>query len=240
MNIIENLTTETILNKQLPINELLDNSFYYPSSGFDVGIIKYYGKEIQSYFYCDYATGEEALMRHLNDFHGYKILGHRSIRQEELVPNGWKMQLPPNFNLKQYYRYKDFFKKPFAHWAVYERMDNFSETHGPNRFSLIYIGGEGVATYQALYWSNKRTAKALAIIQPGTNFGFNWTDFADENGALAWVVLNNPFGKPDTIFYGGYGKGYKNFNWDNYELSKTIRPYYSEEQFGEVTIWTRK
>lgn len=240
MKIIENLTTESILNKQLPINELLENTFYYPSSGFDYGIIKYYGKKIQSYIYCDYATGEEAFLSQLDCFRGYKILGHRPVRQEELVPNGWKMQPPPNFNFKQYYIHKDAFKKPFAHWVVYEKMANFSESDGPNRFSLIYIGGEGVATYQALYWSNKKTAKALAIIQPGTSFGLNWTNFNDKNGALAWVVMNNKFGIPDTIFYGGYGNGYNDFNWDNYVLSRTIRPYYSEQPFGEVTIWTRK
>lgn len=240
MNIIENLTNEAIISEQLPVNELLEDSFYYPSSGFDGGIIKYFGKEIQSYIYCDYATGEEALLRQLNSFYGYKILGNRPISQHELIPNGWRMQLPPSFNLQRYYSYKDAFKKPFAHWAVYERMESFSETHGPNRFSLIYIGGEGVATYQALYWSNKKTAKALAVIQPGTAFGLNWTDFSDRRGALAWVVMNNEFGKPDTIFYGGYGNGYDDFNWDEYRLSKTIRPYYSEQPFGEVTIWTRK
>ncbi|WP_409771615.1 hypothetical protein [Thermaurantimonas sp.] len=237
---IENLTTDIILTKQLPINELLDNSFYYPACGFDWGIIKFYGREIQSYFYCDYATGEEALLKHLNDFRGYKLLGHRPIRKEELIPNGWQMHLPPNFDIKQYYRYKQEFKIPFAHWAVYERMENFSEAHGPNRFSLIYIGGEGVATYQALYWSNKKTAKALAIIQPGTAFGLNWTNFSDRNGALAWVVLKNQYGKPDIIFYGGYGMGYNNFNWKDYKYERTISPYYSEGPFGEVTIWKRK
>jgi hypothetical protein len=25
----------------------------------------------------------------------------------------------------------------------------------PERFSLLYIGGEGVATYQALYWTHR-------------------------------------------------------------------------------------
>lgn len=238
MNVIENLTTRTIQNKQLPINELLDNSFYYPSSGFDGGVIKYYGKEIQSFFYCDYATGGEALMSKLNNFLGYKLLGHRPIKQEELVPNGWKMQPPPNFNLQRYYKYRDVFKKPFAHWAVYERLDSFSEIHGPNRFSLVYIGGEGVATYQALYWSNKKTAKALAIIQPGHGFGLNWTDFTKRDGALAWVVMNNPFGSPKIILHGGIGSGYNDLDWEEYKLEKTINPYYNRS--GEATVWIRK
>jgi hypothetical protein len=110
---IENMTKETIINKQLPINELLDNSFNYPSSGFDGGIIKYYGKEIQSYFYCDYATGEEVLLRQSNDFRGYNLLALRPIRQDELVPNGWRMP----FNIVQQ-----------AEVIVIERLVRYSRT----------------------------------------------------------------------------------------------------------------
>ncbi len=49
MNVIETLTPETILNKELPINNLFDNSFYYPSSNFDGYIVNFYGKEIQKF-----------------------------------------------------------------------------------------------------------------------------------------------------------------------------------------------
>lgn len=244
MSIIKNLTNDSILNNPLPISELLENSLYYPSSGFDGGIVKNYGKEIQSFIYCDYATGEEALRSEINNFRGYKILGHRPLEQRELIPNGWKMTLPPGFDLQQYFRSKNAFQKPFAHWAVYERMEDFDETHGPSRFSLIYIGGEGVATYQALYWSNKKAPKALAIIQDGSaGFGINWTDFSDRSKALAWVVMNNQFGIPDIIFYGGYGNDYNDFNWEEYEFDRTISPYYTFSglrPFGEVTIWKRK
>lgn len=105
---------------------------------------------------------------------------------------------------------------------------------------MLYIGGEGVATYQALYWANKKTAKAVAIIQPGTGFGFNWTDFRDRKGAFAWVVLQNEYGTPDTIFYGGINEGYDDFNWKDYQFEERIQPYYSGQQSGEVTIWKRK
>src|SRR5674476_982995 len=51
--------------------------------------------------------------------------------------------------------------------AVYERLEKFDDNFGPLKFSLLYIGGEGVATFQALYWAKKKTAKAVAIIQYG-------------------------------------------------------------------------
>jgi len=242
LEILEKLTKDLILHGQLPLKELLDNSLYYPSCEFDGGVVKYYSKEIQSFIYCDYATGEEALMRELDSFRGYHLLGNRSLSMEELVPSGWQVILPPTRDLRRYFRAINHFKKPFAHWAVYERAEDFGEDHGPKRFSLIYVGGEGVATYQALYWSNKKTPKALAIIQPGTGFGNNWTDFRSRNGALAWVVFNNTFGTPDTIFYGGYNKDYDNLNWPEYEYVSKIKPYYHHNTgsyFGEVTIWSK-
>ncbi len=237
---IENLTAEEILKNELPIEELLKNSFYYPACYFDNGVINLYKNEIQSYIYCDYFVSEEVFLEKMNDFiSGYKILAHRPLRPEELIPNGWSMKLPPNFNFKHYFHYKYIFKKPFAHWAVYEKSDRSLEDRSPNKISLIYTNGEGVATYQALYWSNRKTAKALAIICPGSGFGGNWTHFETMNGPLGWVVLNNAYGKPDTIFFGGEGFGYYNFHWDNYKQEKIVSPYYYKRNppYGVVTVW---
>jgi hypothetical protein len=47
---------------------------------------------------------------------------------------------------------------------------------------------------------------------------------------------------PDKIFYGGYGIGYEDFNWNEYVMEGSIQPYYAyygERPFGRVTIWSR-
>jgi hypothetical protein len=242
MTKIDSLTKEEIINGQLPLIELLDNSFYYPSCGFDGGIVKHYSKHIQSFIYCDYLIKENDLIEQLDTFYGYRILGHRTVKKEELTPRGWLMRPPPHFDITQYKIFKDDSIKPFVHWTVYERLENFNKDHGPEKLSILFIGGEGIAKYQVLYWANKMSAKALAIIQPS---GCNWTDFRDKNGALAWVILNNRYGIPDTIFYGGWGNGYDNFNWNEYQFENRIRPYYGgrasdkQNSYGEVTIWKR-
>ena len=177
-------------------------------------------------------------MNHLHDFRGYDVVGDRSLRQDELIPGDWKRQSSPHLNIED-------LKKPFAHWAVYERLAAFNDNHGPKRFSLIYIGGEGIATYQALYWSNKKTATAIAIIQPGKGFGLNLTDFRSKEGPLAWVILNNPYGMPGTIINGGMsnypgqneGK-YEDLNWEQYRMTNIINPYRTNTD--KVTIWVKK
>ncbi|MEI7526190.1 MAG: hypothetical protein WCJ95_17730 [Mariniphaga sp.] len=237
MTKIDSLTNDEVINGELPLIDLLDNSFYYPSCRFDGGIIKHYSKYIQSFIYCDYAIVEDDLIKQLDTFSGYKLLGDRSVKKMELFPLGWQVRIPAHFDfdIDHYNKFKDGFEKPFQHWAVYERLDEFNDNHGPKKFSLLYIGREAVSTYQALYWANRKTAKVVAIIQSS---GLNWTDFTDKNGPLAWVVLQNKYGTPETIFYGGFGKGYDDFNWKEYEYEDRIRPYYTES--GEVTIWKKK
>jgi hypothetical protein len=238
MTIFDDITQEEIENGELPLAAILQNSFYYPSSGLDGGIIRdcntiERGFEIVSFVYCDYAMGQEAFVRHQNTFLGYAVLGSRMVNQRELIPMGWNPQLPPGVDMRRYQRYQDSWDQ-FIMWTVYERNDDRGNEHGPRRFSLLYLGGEGVATYQALYWSNRVTPKALAIIQPGTGFGLNWTDFRDKNGPLAWVVKNNPAGQPKIIYYGGMGNGYDDFNWDGYTEQRIIMPYYSTS--GEARV----
>ena len=109
----------------------------------------------------------------------------------------------------------------------------------PRKIFLLYIGGEGVATFQALFWTNNISPKALGIIQPGTGFGLNWTDFRDTNGSLAWVVNNNPAGQPDLIYYGGIGQSdYSDFDREGYTQSETMAPYRAEGNY--VTIWEKQ
>lgn len=238
MSWLDDITQEQIEKCKFPIKEVLQNSFYYPSCGFDGGIVKdcnTLGRDfgINSFIYCDYATGEKAFRKEQNTFLGYHILGSRSVTHLELIPNGWQPQFPPKFNLEEYQRYRDTWK-PFINWVVYERDDNRDDNHGQKRFSLLYLGGEGIATYQALYWSNRTSPKAFAIIQSGEGFGFNWTDFRKKDGELAWVVNNNPFGHPEIIYYGGAGSDYADSLWDVYLKDRIIKLYYKNE--GEVVV----
>ncbi len=243
MSYLDTLTPEQITRGPLPLKDLLHNSLYYPSSGFDGGVIKDCNTlarnlNIVSFIYCDYAMGEATFKRYQDDFAGYHILATRSLTPRELTPNGWQPQPPPRTDPQRYTRFRDKWQ-PFAHWTVYERDAHREETHGPKRFSLIYIGGEGVATYQAIYWSNRAAPRALAIIQPGTGFGLNWTDFTKKDGHLAWVVGQNPYGQPDTIYYGGIGDDYSDFDWDHFVEIRCIRPYYGIHG-GETRVWQKR
>jgi hypothetical protein len=242
MSFLDNLTREKIENDVFPLKEILENSLYYPSSAFDGGVVKdcnTLGRsfKIENFIYCDYSVGEENFWVEQDTFYGYHVFGSRNLTHSDLTPNGWIQVFPPGFSFHDYYLCRDYWKK-FINWTVYERDPSQGENHGPKRFSVLYLGGEGVATYQALFWTNNFFPKALAIIQPGTNNGLNWTDFTNYNGPLAWVVKENPAGQPNIIYYGGHGEHNIILNWPGFAQIREISPYYNFN--GRVGVWERQ
>ncbi len=247
MSYLNNLTEKDIEQGAIPLQEMLANSFYYPACDNDGGVVKDCNKNYQTlgidtFIYCDYAYGEDSLNEDMNDFHGYKVLATRSLQQHDLTPNGWSMVMPPGLDLQQYHMFKDAYKTPFAKWIVYERVPEKGEDFGPKRFSLIYIGGEGIATYQAIYWTNNACPKAIAIIQPGHAFGLNWTNFTEPNGYMNWVVTHHPSRKvPKQIYFGGVmgREDYDDLNWSNYKKVRGIERYYggARNNRGYVAVY---
>jgi hypothetical protein len=88
----------------------------------------------------------------------------------------------------------------FAPWAILGRPPE----HGPERFSLLYVAGDGAATFQALYHGNRAAPAVVAVIRPGTGFGGNWTDFREPGRIFARSVLENPAGVPRFLLCEGW------------------------------------
>ena len=194
---LTDLTSSSMQNSTFPLRKLLENSLYYPCSWFDGKPIEHLSGNIVSFLYVDYFYSKEDFMNELSTkgFLGYHVLGSREVTKIELTPNGWQSRPPaledgdnPSLACAT---------KPFFIWTVLERMCNYSEDHGPVRFSLLYLCSDAVATFHALYLQNKIAPKAVAIIQPS---GRNWTDFRDRDRIFARSVLDsNPGGCPEYL-----------------------------------------
>lgn len=240
------LTQEDIMTKELPLKELIENSAYYPSCWFDGGVIKHCNENLQdegicSFIYCDYAPEEDDVVsRASTGIRGYHVFAHRTVGMEEI---GAEEPLPIDFAISAYEesRLYDLIKnKPenlYCHWLVMERDADFGEEHGPERFSLLYIRGEGVATYAGLYCAHKVSPKVLGIIQPGHGFGGNWTNYSDPQACLYSFLRSNPAGMPSYVFYGGIGiDGYEDLNWPDYEIVDRVKNYY-HRHYGHMVVY---
>ena len=100
-------------------------------------------------------------------------------------------------------------KKPYCSWSIFQLREDVPAINGPPRFSLLYLCADGVAAFQALYYANSASPKAVAVIQPGTAFGGNWTDFEDPYEIFARTVLGNPKGSPQILLNKGAGYSFR-------------------------------
>lgn len=188
---------------ELPIQTMLEGSVYYPACGVDGDPVKYLGGNFHSFVYVDYGVGWHALRNELETFRGYGVFASRPVLEHELVPQGWAPRFPAGY-VPRRSPSANWVKQPFAEWIVYERLGSYPENHGPKRFSLLYIGGDGAASYQAVYHGNNAIPAVVAVIRPGTGFGGNWTNFHHRNDILAWSVLDAvPEGRPRWLLDDG-------------------------------------
>lgn len=235
----EQWTSQQILDGCLPLAGMLTHSLYYPSSAFDGLPVQAMSKETQQFVYADYGQDAHALeveIKHpVRGFRGYHVLALREVSRNELAPASWR---PPQVRAidGDPSRMLSFMSStPFARWAVFERDAGVDETHGPMRFSLLYICGDGAATYDALYRANGFCARYVAIIQPGHGFGGNWTNYEDRAQILARIVMDdNKAGRPEFLLYGGWGypNHYEKPCWP--EFSQFVR---NLNRDGRIKLW---
>jgi len=220
------------LHGQLPIAEVLQGSVFYPASALDGRPVKYLGGFSHSFVYADWNVSQQSLTNNLDTFKGYRILYSRAIERFELCFKSVQPILPELSNGNQDRLRRETRVPPYAMWTIYERLTEFDEAHGPQRFSLLFIGGEGVETFQSLYLSNRCAPSVIALSRCDAFTG-NWTQFFPHKGILARSVMLNPSGTPDYIFCDYRSKPESPWPWYS-TLEHTVAVPY-----GRFRLWSR-
>jgi hypothetical protein len=208
--------------KTLPIDKPLAGSVYYPASGLDGRPVQYLGRRIQSFVYVDYLVSCDDMMAQLADadrsFLGYRLAAHRHVEPWEWagdhpwdgVPAPCLLMKEPGTRIEEVWDHppadQPGLARPaqsFCEWMIFERTSGFTADHGPARFSVLHLRADGVASYQALYWTRGIAPTVLCLIQPG----MNWDNFRSEEGILATLVLRA--GRPTPPYLVCGGQGYK-------------------------------
>lgn len=183
----------------IPLRPLLQYSLFYPASACDGAPIRLLRGYIHSFVQAESFMSKAEVLGHLEEqhdgFHGYGLRMLREVKLEEILPDNWQPTLP-TVRDGDPAKFRSLMPESFALWAIYERMPNLDDFHGPNRFSVLHICGDGVATYEALYNAQRVQPDVIAIIGAGTESGQNWTDFRDDQQILARVAFQNKGGKP--------------------------------------------
>lgn len=187
-----------------PVDSVLKDSVYYPGCGRDGSIVREYNGYSHSFIYVDYWTEKKELLYTLKrySFGGYDVEMYRELQKEELCYRSFVPYLPRVSD-----GYTDYVKeeqknkidKSYALWVILKRREKTDPGRGPERFSLVYIYGEGCATYQALYYSNQTAPSIVCVQTADEGCGGNWTNFKKKGGFFERVVLSNPYAKPQYL-----------------------------------------
>lgn len=205
MNYLQKITPENF-DQSFDNKQILNQSAFYPASGTDGSHIPVFTqKGILSFVNVDYSVPKELVQQAMEqDFMGvgYRLVGLKHINKDEITPNGFHpAKIPFNTHERDRLDKLPFVRErmnafgftPFALWAVYE-LDPTATAKSSGkaeRFSLLHIGGEACATFDATYLAHGINPGAIAIIRPGEGYGDNWTLFTNPDFRLHTMLKMN-------------------------------------------------
>lgn len=181
--------------KKIDIQEVLKSRvLYYPGSGDDGQPVKTFGQthSIHTFLYVDYLLTRENLLNNLakRGFTGYHPLGRLEISESDLVPNGWNQHVHlPAENQRMMTMFVANDVKPYCFMEIFERNADRDETHGSSRFAIIFLCGDGIASYDAIFCNEKSNVPApFVLVLQDHGFGCNYDRFG-AGGLMEEVAL---------------------------------------------------
>lgn len=164
---------------------------YYPGSGYDGQPIKTFNiaHYAHTFFYVDYLIDRENIINALTEdhaFNGYKNIGIIEYQERDLSPRGWTPHYHPTPEEMEDMRYHHANSgDSYCLVFVFEREPNLDGEHGCDRFAVVTLKADGIATFDALFANNHKAPDVLILQDHG--FGCNYNYFG-RGGALNQIA----------------------------------------------------
>jgi DNA-binding transcriptional MerR regulator len=174
---------------------------FYAGSGFDGSPVKTFGSAhfAHCYLYTDYALSREEIISELDSsnagFRGYKTLFRIPLTKEQLTPFGWSAHVNPGEAPQ--YQHARIQKSPYAFAEILERELHLDSDWGPKRLCILFIGGDAVATFDALFCQDSTKPPAVAVLQDHS-FGGGYTSFG--KGGLLELLAKRTIKLPTYLW----------------------------------------
>lgn len=154
---------------------------YYPGSGDDGQPVKLcaLSHAAHCFVYVDQAISRDTLFERLQDrehgFRGYAIAHEERVSEDALRPGGWTPHVTED-EVRDASRFRNSFVEPFGWFVVLDRQ-GADDSHGPQRLAIVFIGGDGIASYDALYCQADGTPPPFLTVIQDCGFGGNFDRF---------------------------------------------------------------
>jgi hypothetical protein len=201
-------------DRRPPLDEVFGSrTVYYPGALSDGHPLKLFSASHAAHFfvYVDYGLSETEFKSRLSPGSrqmpmGYETLGMYPVGPEELAPAGWTSHLDES-DLRRGSELRwvtDWMRNsgatPYAVLVVFKRTTDYGDDHGPERFALLQICADGIATYAALFCQPGRRAP-WALILHDFGLGGNYDSFAADG--LMHLIAQRAERRPDIVLLEG-------------------------------------
>ena len=173
---------------------------YYPGSGDDCQPVKLCSRAhaAHAFVYVDYGVSKDTLAKRLGDpakgLCGYAVTHTEDVSKDVLPPEGW-VSHPKTLKADDF----RCVKPPFAWFVVFDRR-NGGEDHGPQRLAILFIGDDGIASYDWLYCQEDGTQNPFLVVIKDHGMGGNYNKFGS-GGLLEHIVQMYQVG-PEYLLVG--------------------------------------
>ena len=185
----------------------------YPGSGNDGHAVRTFGKAgaAHCFLYVDYMVPEEEIRQRLDDpdegFRGYRASIIQNLAEPELSPRGWVPHIRP----RQYLRPVGPRVPPYALLAVLDREEGLNEDHGPRRLAVVFLAGDGHASFDALFCQRDSAGPPYAMLLQDHGFGGDYSLWGSGGVVHQIAVQEGVF--PSLLFVAD-----GTVEWDGYRL----------------------
>jgi hypothetical protein len=175
---------------------------FYPGSDVDGHAVKIFGSAHAAHCFVmvDYQLSLEDIERNLahekNRFRGYRAILQQPLDLTKLLPSGWTRYADrPEMHAQSIAQAE----APFALVVILEREPKFDDVHGPARLGLLFICGDGIETFDALF-AQRGSPPIFAVLIHDHAFGGNYTEFGGDG--LLWQVAKRAGAVPNFLVLG--------------------------------------
>jgi len=220
-----------------PIKDFLGSRIvFYPGSGHDGQPVALFGSShaAHCFVYADYGVSQTEVESDLNNpntsFRGYQTLARIKIHESELTPHGWAHHLS-----REDIRNPTFakgFVKPFGFMEILERLVDLDERHGPERLALLFLGADGIASYDALFCQGITNPPFGLVIQEH-GFSCNYDTFGRDS--LLELIATRTGTFPELLLVSANGQA-----WDGYDAVPNTIPTRGGMHSMERSLFKRR
>jgi hypothetical protein len=183
---------------------------FYPGSATDGHPVALFGSthSAHTFVYTDYGVSAKHVRQELaptgHPFSGYHTLDRIELQIQDLVPHGWT----PHAGAQPYGHQP---MRPYGFVEILERDNDRDDRHGPKRLAILFLGADGIATYDALFCQENQIPTPMAVVLEDYGFGGQYRGGQFGSGGLFEKLATTCQSIPRFLLVAENTESWKNF-----------------------------